>query len=63
MTHIYVRHPRNHTDTRVTRCYKTDPNAVRLPLWLRKGDRRPRIGEVVDTFREASALYALGTPR
>lgn len=47
----------------VTRVRAGTPGAVKLPLWLRAGDRAPRCGEVVGTYRDATTLYAVGIRR
>lgn len=47
----------------VTRVRSGTPRSVRIPLWLRAGERAPRIGERTATYRDGATIYALGVAR
>ena len=47
------------TATTYTRVAAGTPGAVSLPVWTGKNWRTPRMGEVADTFRDGSTLYAV----
>jgi hypothetical protein len=46
-----------------TRVEPGTPGSFEIPVWIRKGERVPAVGETVATYRDGSTMYAIGTPR